>query len=146
MAGLAVDVLAGVALDGVVADEGHPAGGDEASEEEAAQGTGQLQAGPVGGGEDALIGGAMARGQGSEGAEQVGDGASTGGQDGRAEEDDEAKRWRVGCVKTGETASSNGRASAGRIIEGRPRSVAWGACATPHATAEADPRNLHQSS
>src|SRR3954447_6014239 len=55
------------------------------------------------------------------------------------------KRWRVGRVKTGERASSKGWASAGRVIEGRPRSVAWGACATPHATAEADPRNLHQS-
>src|SRR5829696_7468205 len=55
-------------------------------------------------------------------------------------------RENVGVVKTGERASSNGRASAGRIIGGRPRSVAWGACATPHATAEATPRNLHQSS
>jgi hypothetical protein len=31
-------------------------------------------------------------------------------------------------------------------IEGRPRLVAWGAWATPHATAEPAPRNLHQSS
>ena len=35
---------------------------------------------------------------------------------------------------------------ADRIIEGRPRLGAWEACATPHATAEAAPRNLHQSS
>src|SRR4051794_7462684 len=55
-------------------------------------------------------------------------------------------RENVGVVKTGARASSNGRASAGMIIEGRPGSVAWGACATPHATAKAAPLNLHQSS
>jgi hypothetical protein len=66
--GLAVDLPAGVAIDGIVADEEHRAGGEQVFEQEGGQGAAELGAGPRGAGEDALVVGAMAWGERAEGA------------------------------------------------------------------------------
>ena len=89
------------------------------------------------------VGGAVALAERPGGAEQVGDSATACAEDGRTEEGEEACEG--GNGEDGGKCVECRLASVGRIIEDRPRSGAWGACATPHATAEATPRNLHQS-
>ena len=94
--GLAVDHLAGVAVDGVVADEDDRAIGDQVAEYEAGQGTAEVEGRPGGSGEDTLVVGAMSGGEPAEGAREVGDGATAGGQDGGEQEGDEPAAGRLG--------------------------------------------------
>ena len=82
VAGLAMDLPAGVLGDGVVADQADAALGPEVPEDEAGQEGGQGQAGPLGQGEDAVVAGGVAFGEAGDGAQQVADGASAGGEDG----------------------------------------------------------------
>jgi hypothetical protein len=83
-------------LDGVVADEGDPAVGDEVPEDEPAQPATELQAGPRGGGQDALVAGPVAVGQIADGADEVRDGAPAGGQDGGRQQQLEPAEGRGG--------------------------------------------------
>src|SRR5689334_214279 len=90
MAGLAIDLLPLVAVNGVVADEGDGSIGDEMVEEESRQSTAQFEAGPAGIREDALEAGAVSGRQSAECPQEVGDGASAAGKDGCGGEGEEA--------------------------------------------------------
>jgi len=96
VAGLAVDVLAPVAIGGAVADQHGRAGREQVVQQEARQRQPQAEAGPGGGGEDAPVGGGVAVGQGAEGAQQVGGGAAAGGAHGGGHQGGEAVEGRVG--------------------------------------------------
>src|SRR5579875_1380649 len=93
---LAVDLAAGVAVDGVVADQDHRPLGGEPAEDEARQGAAQPQARPGGAAEEALVVGAVAGGQSPEGTPEVVDGAPPGGEDGRDQQEGEAPGGRPG--------------------------------------------------
>jgi hypothetical protein len=84
-----MDVLPGVAIDGVVADEEHPPVGDRAREDEAGPGTARARPRPGGAGEGALVVGPVARGERPEGAEQIRDGVPAPGEEGGGEEEGE---------------------------------------------------------
>ena len=88
--GLAVDLAARVAVDGVIPDQGHRPVRDQMGEDGAGQGTPEAQPRPRGPREDALIVGAMPRRQRAQAAEQVGDGAPALRADGRGQEGGEA--------------------------------------------------------
>ena len=60
---LAVDLLAAMLGNGVVADQADDAAGPEVADHEAAEQAGQEQAGPLGGGEDAVVAGGVTVGQ-----------------------------------------------------------------------------------
>lgn len=77
---LAVDLLALMTIDGIIADEGDGSVRDKACDDEACQQAGQPKTGPRGGGEESLIGGLVSLGQGSECAEKIGDGSSSAGE------------------------------------------------------------------
>ena len=94
---LAVDPLAGVAVDGVVADQDHRVGRAEVAQDVAGQGASQAR--PRGAGEDALVVGAVARGERPEGPEQVGDGAAALGEHGRRQKEREAPEGRPGEMR-----------------------------------------------
>ena len=96
MAGLAIDLAAGVTLDGIVADQGHATGRDQVAQNEAAQQATEVEAGPGSRGEDALVGGAVAGSQAADGAQEVGHGAPTGGEDGGDEQELEPSERRGG--------------------------------------------------
>jgi hypothetical protein len=96
MAGLAVDLAPGVAVDGVIADQGDGLAGRDQGQDQTRKAAGQPECGPFGEGKDPLIGGAVPFGQRCGGAEEVGDGAATRGEDSRAGEDDEAMEGRPG--------------------------------------------------
>jgi hypothetical protein len=97
VAALAVDLLAAVLVDGIVADQRDGLVRGEAAEEEAGQGAGQGPWGPSSSGEDAVVAGGMAGGQAAGSAEQVGDGAPAGVQDSGSHE--VKNRLNVGLVK-----------------------------------------------
>jgi hypothetical protein len=85
-----------MAVNGVITDQDDGAVGDGMSQEEARQGTAEVQGRPGGAGEDALVVGAMSGGEPAEGAEQVRDGAPAGGQEGAEQERDEPALGRLG--------------------------------------------------
>jgi hypothetical protein len=98
MSGLAVDVLALVPIDGVVADQGDDTVGKEVPEEELCQRTPQSDAGPRRPREDALVIGEVPRGQVPQGADQVGDRSAPGGQNRTDQECGESLVGRAGEV------------------------------------------------
>src|SRR5262249_3695335 len=87
---LAVDLLALVFGDRIVAGHGDGAGRQPAAQNVAGQGPAEPPQRATAAGEDAVVAGGMAGGEGVGGAQQVEDGAAAGGQDGRQEQDDKA--------------------------------------------------------
>ena len=96
MAGLAVDLAAGVAVDRVVADQDDRLIGGDQGHHEPRELASQPECGPSGTGEDPLVGGAMPPADRRGGAKDVGDGTPAGGEDGRAEQGDEPMGRRLG--------------------------------------------------
>ena len=80
VAGLAVDLTAGVAVHGVVTDQHDRPVGDEGVQQQAGQRAAQAEARPGGTRQDAAVVGGVARGEVAERAQQVGDGVAAGGQ------------------------------------------------------------------
>src|SRR5271157_4305605 len=95
MATLAVDVLAGVFLDGVVASQFDGAVGYKPGEHLLGKTTCQRPRGPAVAGEDAVITAGVSRSQRAQTAEQVGDGASPQSQDRGEGKEDESVMGRV---------------------------------------------------
>lgn len=79
---LAVDVLDGVAIDGVAADDDHRVGRAEMEQDIAGQGAAQAQARRGGPREDALVVGPVPGRERPEGAQQGGDGVGALREDG----------------------------------------------------------------
>ena len=78
MSALAVDALAPVTIDGVVAEEDEFAIGAESQEYESDEQAGEFHGGPASGGEDALVSAGLGGGEGSEVSDEVGDGVPPG--------------------------------------------------------------------
>jgi hypothetical protein len=96
VAGLAVDLLAGVPVDGVIADQDDGALGGQEVQEEARECAAPFEGRPWWARQQALVVGAVPRREGSEGAKQVGDRAAAGGEDGGEQQCDEAAVGRLG--------------------------------------------------
>jgi hypothetical protein len=97
---LAVDLLALVTIDGVIAGEADEALGQEVLHEEAAEQAGQLQSGPLRLGEDALVAGTVSGCQSTEGAQEVGNASASAGEQGADHQRREAVESRRGEGKT----------------------------------------------
>jgi hypothetical protein len=96
MAGFAVDLASGMAVDGVIAEEDHGMVVRHQGQDEPAELASQSESRPRRRGEDPLRGGAVSVSQWCGGAKQVGDGASPGTEDGRSEQGDESGEGRCG--------------------------------------------------
>jgi hypothetical protein len=80
MSCLAVDVLALVPVNGVIADQGDDTVGEEMLKQKPGERASQRDSRPRRAGQDALVVGEMSRREMPEGANDVGDGAPPGGQ------------------------------------------------------------------